>query len=383
VIRQAVLYLSTPDDVGAALLPVAGRPVAFRAVMAAVRAGIGRVAVPAALRRDGLARAVAGTPSAAAAVEWVSDPTRLAAEPTLLLPAATLVPVAALQRLRGAAVPGVAGGEDDRGAPVVAADAGLLGTLADDLAAAAPVGDRLRHLAGRLERAEPPGWRVHVTTPAAAREAEAALYAGLGSAIDSRLDTLLHRRLSRPLTRLAIRAGVTPNQVSVLSLLVGLAAFGAFWEATPARALAALALYTASVVLDHADGEVARLTFAESRLGAWLDVLVDTVVHALVVLAMGVTAASVTGTGTGLGALAAIGVVASAATAWVWPPSPNARGVSGLLDALSGRDGYYAMLVAFILGLAIAPATLPALMVLVALGANAYWMLRVVASLAR
>ena len=50
VIRQAALYLATDDDVRAAGLPVAGRPVAFRSILAAIRAGAERVAVPAALR---------------------------------------------------------------------------------------------------------------------------------------------------------------------------------------------------------------------------------------------------------------------------------------------------------------------------------------------
>src|SRR5688572_31579156 len=50
-----------------------------------------------------------------------------------------------------------------------------------------------------------------------------------GSAIDTRLDRALHRRLSRPVTRAAIALGITPNQISVTSLLVGLAAACCFW----------------------------------------------------------------------------------------------------------------------------------------------------------
>ena len=108
-----------------------------------------------------------------------------------------------------------------------------------------------------------------------APRAEAPREGGAGSPID---------------TRLALALGLTANQVSLSSLLVGLLAVWGFWHATPGSALAGLVLYAVAVVLDHSDGEVARLTHSESRLGEWLDVTSDTVIHALLVLAMGVTA---------------------------------------------------------------------------------------------
>jgi phosphatidylglycerophosphate synthase len=198
----------------------------------------------------------------------------------------------------------------------------------------------------------------------------------LGSPIDTRLDTLFHRRLSRPLTRLALALGLTANQVSLASLLVGLLAVWGFWHATPGSALAGLVLYAVAVVLDHSDGEVARLTLSESRLGEWLDLTSDTVIHALLVLAMGVTAQAGAGrAGIGLGALAASGVVVSAIVAKTSPRSA-AGGVGGLLDALGNRDGFYAMLVIFILALTVAPALLPILMIVVAAGSHAYWLTR-------
>ena len=114
-----------------------------------------------------------------------------------------------------------------------------------------------------------------------ARRADALFHHGAGSPIDTRLDTVFHRRLSRPLTRLALALGLSANQVSLASLLVGMLSVWGFWYATPWSALAGLVLYAAAVVLDHSDGEVARLTHSESRLGEWLDVTSDTVIHAL------------------------------------------------------------------------------------------------------
>jgi phosphatidylglycerophosphate synthase len=212
------------------------------------------------------------------------------------------------------------------------------------------------------------------TRPAPPSEAQ--LAASAGSPIDTRLDTIFHRRLARPLTRLALALGLTANQVSLASLLVGLIAVWSFWHASPWSALAGLVLYAAAVVLDHSDGEVARLTHSESRLGEWLDVTSDTVIHALLVLAMGVTAQATAGrAGIGLGALAASGVVVSAMIAKT-SPRTAAGGVGGLLEALGNRDGFYAMLLIFILCLTFAPSMLPILMIIVAAGSHAYWLTR-------
>jgi phosphatidylglycerophosphate synthase len=206
--------------------------------------------------------------------------------------------------------------------------------------------------------------------------AEAPLAASVGSPIDTRLDTIFHRRLARPLTRLALTLGLTANQVSLASLLVGLIAVWSFWHATPWSALAGLVLYAAAVVLDHSDGEVARLTHSESRLGEWLDVTSDTVIHALLVLAMGVTAQARAGrAGIGLGVLAASGVVVSAMIAKTSPRSTTG-GVGGFLDALGNRDGFYAMLLLFLAALTFAPAMLTILMIIVTAGSHAYWLTR-------
>ena len=71
MIRQAALYLSTADDLQAARLPVAGQPVAFRAIVAALRAGARRVGVPAVLRSPGLEAALATSPRARVALTGV------------------------------------------------------------------------------------------------------------------------------------------------------------------------------------------------------------------------------------------------------------------------------------------------------------------------
>jgi phosphatidylglycerophosphate synthase len=384
VIPPATLYLSTSDDARAALLSVGGRPVAFRAIVSALRAGASQVRIPAVFRGTALERAVAASPRARAASVWC-DGHEVAAIPTLLVPAAALTAPAALARML-AATPVTVLAESGRGdAPILMADTFLAGSLGKELATGTPVGDALQRarksddvhvLDGRT-------WYVRVDGAPAASEAERHLYAALGSPIDTRLDVALHRRLSRPISRLAVRLGITPNVITFFSLTVGLAAARCFWHADAPAAAAGLVLYTTAVVLDHADGEVARLTLAESPAGEWLDVGADTVVHTSLVVAMGVTAGIATSMGPALGAVAGMGVIASAAVAKIWPPAGNTDAVGTVLDALSSRDGFYAMLLLFIAALALYPAALLPLMIVVAAGSHAYWLARLAYVIAR
>jgi phosphatidylglycerophosphate synthase len=315
---------------------------------------------------------------------WL-DVGRLEPTATLLLPAAALTSPAALAALLAAPAPAMLAASIHDGAPTAIADAAMATAFAPSLAAGKPVGDEVgRALESRDAPAvAPDGWHVRVRDGRSARTAEDRLFAGLGSPIDTRLDRALHRRLSRHVTRAAIALGITPNQISVASLLVGLLAAWCFWNAGALGALAGLVVYVAAVVLDHADGEVARLTLAESRLGEWLDILVDTVVHAALAVAMGVTAQTVAGGGAALGLAGAVGIVASAAVAKRWPVTGATGGVGGALEDLGSRDGFYAMLVLFIAARAFVPAALPLLMVVVALGAHAYWVARAVYTLGR
>ena len=376
MIRQAALYLASPDEARAARLRVGGRPLAVRTILAVVRAGARRVALPPALRGAELEAAVAASPRARAAVVWLDAPGALADEPTLLMPATGLVPPAALAGLL-AAGPGHGLGESlATGAPAVIADRTLLAAVMAALAAGAPLGDELDR-ALKAHAPDPvPGWFVRVTGPRAAAAGEERLWRDLGSPIDTRLDVALHRRLSKWVTRAAVAAGIAPNAVSLTSGAVGLAAAAAFAGGATAAALVGLGLYLVAVVLDHADGEVARLTLTESAVGEWLDIVLDTVVHTCLVLALGQAAATVAGGGLGAGVAAAIGVVASAVVGKVWPPAPLTAVDRGLLDALTSRDGFYAMLVLFLVLRLVAPSLLPTLMVIVAAGTHAYWVAR-------
>jgi phosphatidylglycerophosphate synthase len=175
---------------------------------------------------------------------------------------------------------------------------------------------------------------------------------------------------------------VSPNAITLSSLAVGLAAAWCVAGSHLQTWALAVPLYMAAVVLDHADGEVARLTGRSSRFGHWLDLVVDTVVHVTLVVAMGVVAERVGfWGGNELGALSAAGVVLSAAAASLWPLDPASRGYGAgpgwLLDALGNRQGFYATLLAFVASRAMAPGLLPTLLTVMAVGSHAYWIARV------
>jgi phosphatidylglycerophosphate synthase len=83
------------------------------------------------------------------------------------------------------------------------------------------------------------------------------------------------RRWSIPISRLLLRAGISPNQVTVAGFVFALAAgfsfsIGGYWAG-----IAGAFLYFFSTVLDCSDGEVARGSLTESRYGAWLETISD------------------------------------------------------------------------------------------------------------
>lgn len=69
--------------------------------------------------------------------------------------------------------------------------------------------------------------------------------------------------------------GVTPNQVTVVSLIVALAAAGLFYLATPGALIAGGVLLQVAFILDCADGQLARFKSLRSDIGGWLDQIAD------------------------------------------------------------------------------------------------------------
>jgi len=120
---------------------------------------------------------------------------------------------------------------------------------------------------------------IELVDEPARRAAEWKLIRGLSKGFEGPVDQLINWRFSMRITRvLAQRSlAITPNQVTVVAITVGLAAA---LVASRGGALLALAgvLFQLNAILDCVDGELARLRVQYSKLGQWLDNLSDEIV---------------------------------------------------------------------------------------------------------
>lgn len=121
---------------------------------------------------------------------------------------------------------------------------------------------------------------IELVDEAARRAAEWKLIRGMNKAFEGPVDALINWRFSMRITRVLARRSlaITPNQVTVVAILLGLAA--ALVATGGGYAMIALAgvMFEANSILDSVDGELARLRFQYSKLGQWLDNLSDEVV---------------------------------------------------------------------------------------------------------
>ena len=133
------------------------------------------------------------------------------------------------------------------------------------------------------------------------------------------------------------------------------------------------------MVLDHADGEVARLTLTESALGEWLDVVVDTIVHTTLMLALGVAASRLAGASHLTGVVAAVGIGVERHHRQALAPGPGRRAARTCSIASTSRDGFYIMLSLFVVLALSRPTLLPgSLIVVAAVSSHVYWVARAI-----
>jgi 1L-myo-inositol 1-phosphate cytidylyltransferase / CDP-L-myo-inositol myo-inositolphosphotransferase len=223
-----------------------------------------------------------------------------------------------------------------------------------------------------------------VDTPAAFKAAETLLMQSLRKPTDGFMSKHLERYLSGWITRRLIDTPITPNQVTLAVIAIGMGA--AFLFSQPgywAKVAGALTFWCASF-LDGCDGEIARLKFMETRLGGWLDLWADNLIHMAVFLGIGVGLWRDTQQGhwLWLGAAAALGVLVSVGfVSWktlskkkgdgplFTSVSGRADRLSRLADALSRRDFIFVMIFIALFE------WLPEFLWAAAVGSHAYWMI--------
>jgi CDP-L-myo-inositol myo-inositolphosphotransferase len=103
------------------------------------------------------------------------------------------------------------------------------------------------------------------------------------------VDLWLNRPLAALVVRLVYKTRITPNQITVFSLLLGLTAAGLFAIGQAVTFVAGGILLQVSSVIDGADGMLARSRGECSRYGGHLDLLCDRLVDfsAIAGLALG------------------------------------------------------------------------------------------------
>jgi hypothetical protein len=93
--------------------------------------------------------------------------------------------------------------------------------------------------------------------------------------MEEALDLVVYRPLAFLLTKLVYPTPITPNQISVVSLVFGLLAGYFFWLGNPSSGVLAAGAYFLCNVLDCADGQLARLRGKPSPFGYIVDGSID------------------------------------------------------------------------------------------------------------
>ena len=114
--------------------------------------------------------------------------------------------------------------------------------------------------------------------------------------IDGVVGYYFMRPITLRITSLIARLPILPNHVTIFCMLLGIAGAALIAAANAAWQMQlGLLLYFVGATLDCVDGELARVKYKGSYLGAWLDTLADDLSTSLLVAAMGVYLTNTTG----------------------------------------------------------------------------------------
>ena len=104
----------------------------------------------------------------------------------------------------------------------------------------------------------------------------------------------INRILTAPFTNFFIRSGLHPNYITLLGGAAGILAFFSFSAGTKAGFVAGAVLFEVFYILDNCDGEVARARGLSSKLGSWMDTIVDCCIHTFSFVGIGLGVARMT-----------------------------------------------------------------------------------------
>jgi phosphatidylglycerophosphate synthase len=133
------------------------------------------------------------------------------------------------------------------------------------------------------------GWDGMVVprTPADVDAATTLLLQSLRKPADGIISRVVNRRLSLPITRRLLPRRVTPNQITAVASLFGIAGAGVAYRGGYWNLLVGTMLLQTQSILDGCDGEIARLKYLQSRAGEWFDQIADDALNMAFLLSVG------------------------------------------------------------------------------------------------
>jgi phosphatidylglycerophosphate synthase len=205
-----------------------------------------------------------------------------------------------------------------------------------------------------------------VETAADVGAAERRLLRSLVKDTDGFMARHVERPISLQISRRLAGTRLTPNQMSLISVAVGICGGPFFLSSRPVMQTIGALLFLAHSILDGCDGELARLRFQQSRWGGVLDFWGDNVVHTVIFGCMGVGWSLSAGSPwpLALGAGAVFGTLGSAGfvywrlmrandggeTLFTSVSDAPERPLTRLLDSASRRDFIYLVILLALFG---------------------------------
>lgn len=129
--------------------------------------------------------------------------------------------------------------------------------------------------------------RFRIAQPADVKAAIKWQYELVNKPLDAPICRYFYRPLARPLTIFFLRTPLTPNAISVISILMSLIGCAIAASPDPMTHVWGLVLLLGGGIVDANDGEVARLRLESSKTGAWLDAMGDDMARIALILGIG------------------------------------------------------------------------------------------------
>jgi len=112
---------------------------------------------------------------------------------------------------------------------------------------------------------------------------------------DGPVSQILNRPISLRITKLLLKTRITPNQISILSTVIGLVGASFFFSGEYFYLILGGILIHIHSIVDGCDGEVARLKLRQTKYGGWLDSVLDRYVDAAIIFGLAYGYWSITG----------------------------------------------------------------------------------------